>query len=507
MLSLATAVHAANHPVDKQLEEHDNEDGSMPNESPQLKSSNQEMETEGNEELGKHLEDFINNKAADYNPDEEEISFGGGRTFFCHPSASRAVVVADLRSPNLQHVFWASIHILVPKAPENATDAMFDALDEFLTKMKEADRRFAVFLHNISKYGTLANLPCLIEEPEDLPTEVDEWLEYFPQAKPCFYGGDVYTLALIGSSIPLGRLMKEQNEWFKESRCWTMGIDHTNRSTCLSQLVVVSMNNTNTDILKKEISRFINDIPVSLRWKMVSLGTQGKIAPENIVRALHIYVDEMDGQVAKPRLMTLYAGNASIDHKFPLHICMQLIPEIDSVLKTQGRHKIDKLNACQATWTMTKLVLPKTWEFEFLDKCNPTMGMSLRDAMMAIKHPANPCFSLFHSIDQHWKDDCYVVTCLKLADSLAHAMVAALLPYLTWMLETKHGKVATAQVPKWFKPAARLQATDAFWDPKEECVQNKSDEMLNLVMSDADGLYWEVAMPNPNPPKQKKGES
>jgi len=39
---------------------------------------------------------------------------------------------------------------------------------------------------------------------------------FFPQAKP--HRGDVYTSTLIGGSIPLGRLiMKEQNEWFKDS--------------------------------------------------------------------------------------------------------------------------------------------------------------------------------------------------------------------------------------------------------------------------------------------------
>jgi len=69
-----------------------------------------------------------------------------------------------------------------------------------------------------------------------------------------------------------------------------------------------------------------------------------------------------------------------------------------------------------------------------LDKHSREMGMSLRNAMMAIKHPANPRFSLFHSIDCHWKDDCYIITCLKSADSLAHAMIAALLPYVKWML-------------------------------------------------------------------------
>jgi len=132
------------------------------------------------------------------------------------------------------------------------------------------------------------------------------------------------------------------------------------------------------------------------------------------------------------------------------------------------------------------------------------MGVSLRDAMMSLKHPSNPRFSLVHSIDKHWKDDCYLITCLKSADLLTHTMIAALLPYLKWTLEAKHGKIATAQVPKWFKPAARMRSMEAFWDLKEECVCNKSDEMLTATLSDADGLYWEADVQEQATPKRKK---
>jgi len=38
---------------------------------------------------------------------------------------------------------------------------------------------------------------------------------------------------------------------------------------------------------------------------------------------------------------------------------------------------------------MTKLVTLKTWEIKFLNEQNWEMGMSLWDAMMSIKHPAN----------------------------------------------------------------------------------------------------------------------
>jgi len=67
-------------------------------------------------------------------------------------------------------------------------------------------------------------------------------------------------------------------------------------------------------------------------------------------------------------------------------------------------------------------------------------------------------------------------------------MIAALLPYLKWTLKAKHGKVATSQVPKWFKPAAHLRSNEAFWDPEEEFIRNKSDEMLMAALLDADGL-------------------
>jgi len=82
---------------------------------------------------------------------------------------------------------------------------------------------------------------------------------------------------------------------------------------------------------------------VGLRWKMISLGTQGKIPKENQVQVLHVYVDEMDVATAKPRLTALYEGNTSVGHAFPLHIRMRLVPEIDLVLNTQGRRKIEKL--------------------------------------------------------------------------------------------------------------------------------------------------------------------
>jgi len=96
-------------------------------------------------------------------------------------------------------------------------------------------------------------------------------------------GANVYMTALISSSILLGRLVKKQADWFKESKfvLWEATIQ-TEAPVSVGWLLF-AMNNTNTDILKKEISKFIEDIPVGLCWKMLSLGMQGKISKENQV--------------------------------------------------------------------------------------------------------------------------------------------------------------------------------------------------------------------------------
>jgi len=85
--------------------------------------------------------------------------------------ASRALIEADLCTPNLPFIFWASICIPVLPSPVNATNAMFDALDEFLSKTKETDQP----IHYLAQYGTLVNLQSSVEDLEDLSTEVNNW--------------------------------------------------------------------------------------------------------------------------------------------------------------------------------------------------------------------------------------------------------------------------------------------------------------------------------------------
>jgi len=50
-------------------------------------------------------------------------------------------------------------------------------------------------------------------------------------------------------------------------------------------------------------------------------------------------------------------------------------------------------------------------------------------------------------------------------------------------------------IAKWFIPAARVHAEDAYWDLWEECIKNSSDWMLKQVGINTDNLYWEEPAP------------
>jgi len=81
------------------------------------------------------------------------------------------------------------------------------------------------------------------------------------------------------------------------------------------------------ELLKEAISDVIENIPVSLCWITISQGLQGLIPNEQQVKVLHVLVNELDVNMAKPLIMALYASKMTKDHKFPLHIWMCLVPQ------------------------------------------------------------------------------------------------------------------------------------------------------------------------------------
>jgi len=76
-------------------------------------------------------------------------------------------------------------------------------------------------------------------------------------------------------------------------------------------------------------------------------------------------------------------------------------------------------------------------------------------------------------------------------------MILALLPYLQWKFIKQSRLEAGKIIVQWFKPSACSRAEHVYWDLREECVKNSSDQMLEQVGIDTNDLYWEEAPPMP----------
>jgi len=365
------------------------------------------------------------------------------------------------------------LHLPIPKDQVNPMAAVYNTLEEFIVKMAEEDPNFVVYPYKLSNYKSVEDLPPLIKTPDDLPDDIDEWLEYFPQAKPCI-SSNTYTMLLISLSIPFPKLVK-----ILVGGCKTRGLAfkrHTSNWSnpphsagyCFLHIP------WNDELLKEAISDQMENILVGLCWKMISQGSQGAIPKNQQVKALHVLVDALDINMAKPLITALYTSRPLEDHQFPLHIQMRLVLEMDTILNTKGWQNADKLWACQNTWLSGKFVQIKTWEIKLLDNESKELGMKLCNTMMELRHPTNKKFNLFHTIDKHVRDQCHVLTVLKSAESQVHAMIAAMLPYLLWHhAKSKQGTKASA-LNKWFRPAARHRVEDAYWCPTDECVKTKA---------------------------------
>jgi len=125
-------------------------------------------------------------------------------------------------------------------------------------------------------------------------------------------------LALMGFGKPFPKVMKALAPWFfrkKKYGIWQSTLQSEKPSLLGWILFLTPL--MDVDLLKGAILDKIEGVPIGLQWKMIILGTQGTILKEQPIRALHVYIDELDVMMAKPLLMSLYASKMEEDHESP----------------------------------------------------------------------------------------------------------------------------------------------------------------------------------------------
>ncbi len=93
--------------------------------------------------------------------------------------------------------------------------------------MTDEDDCFAVFPYNLSFYLDPGDLPPPLNNLDLVLDAIDEWLQYFPEAKPQAHGGNLYTLVLVGFGKLFPKVMKAMAPWFHRKNL-VSGILHYN---------------------------------------------------------------------------------------------------------------------------------------------------------------------------------------------------------------------------------------------------------------------------------------
>jgi len=295
------------------------------------------------------------------------VTQSGGRAYPLLPSFHQTITKESLHNKDTPYIFWATLCIPILLMPMDLVSTMSKHLKKFIAQMLEENAHLAVFPYDLSEFGSKEDLPEPINDLNVLLDNVNDWLQYFPQAQLCAHRGDMYMVLLIGMSIPFLKFVKNLAPWFKVNKfgLWPLTLQ-SEKPVSLSWLLF-STYRMDIEVLKGEISSAISGTPTGLHWKLINIGAQRLMHKEQQVWALRIYVDELDSALAKPLLMHLYLSRLEDGHTFPLNVWMQLVLEINAVLNTKGQANIEHLQACQNTWNMLKLVYIETCEIKLLD--------------------------------------------------------------------------------------------------------------------------------------------
>jgi len=176
---------------------------------------------------------------------------------------------------------------------------------------------FVVFLHKLSKYSSLNDLPPRVNDVEMLQEEVDKWLQYFPDAKLRGHRRDICMAILISWSMPFTKFMKKLSPWCKEQKYGLWPYSLQSEKLISLAWLLFSTNLMDTVLLKQAITYPIYGVPIGLWWKMINLGVQGKVKPEDQIKTLYLYMVKLDMIMAKLLLTTLYPSKPADDHQFP----------------------------------------------------------------------------------------------------------------------------------------------------------------------------------------------
>ena len=320
-----------------------------------------------------------------------------------------------------------------------------------------------------------------IRKPEKMPKTIKELQPY--SSKLYVFDNKnkmtIYPMFRIGHDKPLEDIREEIREWSRD----TSNRMFYNMLQCESSSEIgwflYSTQKMDSGALADEIADVMG-VNVGLRWKMINLGTKGKVPEDKKVSTIAIEVDTKYKWQAQRRFIQFYGKEIQATDYYPNGIRLRFIKAKKDAVNAKERAKLDKLRERQKAF-LTTIQTTQTWDIVQLDYSAAPGQPTLRQMIMEITSEQYPGTPLFHSVDLDWRGEGYVFEYSPKMQDEAECMVNYLQPYLDHHFPN-------AQVLNYFTDECIERCRDIKVDEKTGQVIDINSGVAELDLEKEDGI-------------------
>ena len=272
-----------------------------------------------------------------------------------------------------------------------------------------------------------------------------------------------------------------------ESYGWYYKLLQVEKAVCVGWLMYSDLD-TNQDLLAEEIFKMCG-VKAGIRFRTISVKSSVKLKASQLVKALHVEVDERFLDRDKKRLQALYSAESA--GPFPLKRKFRLVPQIQALTSPNSLAKADRSRIRQAAF-LANVTRVTNVDIGVLDFFDFSLGGTLRDLIMSISKQDNPDKGLFVSVDKHFTGQGVMFCFTEDNHDEAKACINGMLPFLQSMLDPN----LHVQIEKCFTPEAVLRSASCKWDAENRCVVSIEDAQLSALVENWDEVNIEFSFPD-----------
>ena len=362
------------------------------------------------------------------------------------------------------------------EASDDPRGMAMQEIKRFYTELVKADDTLQIYTWKTSEESK-----GRIRKPEKMPKNLREMQTY--SSKLYVFDNKnkmtIYPMVRIGHDKPLEDIREEIREWSRETNNRIFGNMLQCESSSEIGWFLYSTQKMDGGALADEISDMLG-VNVGLRWKMINLGTKGKVSEDKKVSAMAIEVDTKYKWQAQKKFIQFYGKEIQRPDYYPNGIRLRFIKAKKDAINAKERAKLDKLRERQKAFLST-IKATQTWDIVQLDYSAEIGQPTLRQMIMEVTSEQYPGTPLFHSVDLDWRGDGHVFEYSPKMQDEAECMVNYLQPYLEYHFPE-------AQVMNYFTEDSIERCSDIKVDEETGQVIDINSGMAELDLEKEDGI-------------------